>query len=675
MITTIVILLPVIYYVATSAANFWKNWQDAKKSGIPYVLSPVYGFDRMWLLTERLWFPIINRMPAFLTTPWKDVTSGDWSWKMRYAPFATMKTDTFIVVNPKINILMTADASVINQITTRRNDFPKPIELYQTLDIYGKNVVTTEGNVWRRHRKITAPPFGEQNNRIVWKEAIFQANEMLRSWLTLGQKLETTTKTEGKGSAAKPSRSVASLAEDVSNDAMRLSLHVITRAGFDVRCLWPDIEHSAEASEGAVKSSEVPQGHQMSFADSIKTLLHRVIFLILFPDWFLRLLPLEALREARTAYQEWGLYMQNLYDKNVRLITSNVAEKRTNKDGEVEGLDLMGSMIEQSGLIKGTPNYGSANAGMSQSEIIGNSFVFFLAGHETAANSIHFCILHLALRPGLQRRLQAELDSIFGKRDPLKGQWDYDEHLPKLFGGLAGAIMNEELRLIPPVVQIPKSTEPGRPMSLTVNGKECTLAGGTNIGLSATGVHRNPKYWPCGPARTRMENGKEVPDPIHAFSNVDNDMEEFKPERWFSTNKAGAAEADTEKASDDLAVNSAPDTATTMYRPPKGAYIPFSEGFRSCVGRRFAQVEILATLAVIFQQHSIELSVDEDVSEAELTAADAATRKSIWETVRRKTEHNFRDNMGTVFTLQLRGSGVKVRVCPRGQELFNYTEY
>ncbi len=43
-----------------------------------------------------------------------------------------------------------------------------------------------------------------------------------------------------------------------------------------------------------------------------------------------------------------------------------------------------------------------------------------------------------------------------------------------------------------------------------------------------------------------------------------------------------------------LGINLHPDTAAGLYKPPKSAYIPFSEGYRSCVGGRFAQVELTA---------------------------------------------------------------------------------
>jgi cytochrome P450 len=76
------------------------------------------------------------------------------------------------------------------------------------------------------------------------------------------------------------------------------------------------------------------------------------------------------------------------------------------KNIEDEGMDLMGAMIRTSGVIPGTANHGKSESGLSKDEILGNSFILFLAGHETAANSIHFAMLYLAMNPAFQRKLQ-----------------------------------------------------------------------------------------------------------------------------------------------------------------------------------------------------------------------------------------------------------------------------
>lgn len=254
--------------------------------------------------------------------------------------------------------------------------------------------------------------------------------------------------------------------------------------------------------------------------------------------------------------------MHEIFDRSV------VAAKESTADDDA-GLDLMGAMVRNSGLVPSTKTI-KPGTGLSESEVLGNSFVMFLAGHETAANSIHFACIYLALRPDIQRKLQAELDEIFGSTSV--EAWEYETHVPKLFAGWAGAIMNEQLRLVPPVVNIPKSTSPtGPPQTVKVNGKDCVLAPNTFINLNSVSVHRNPKFWPAGPPRSEADGGVFHP------CNPDNDLEEFKPERWFVLeNVHDEGEGMVGNPDAETGVDLSSDTAATFFKPPKGACESFS---------------------------------------------------------------------------------------------------
>lgn len=332
-------------------------------------------------------------------------------------------------------------------------------------------------------------------------------------------------------------------------------------------------------------------------------------------------------------------------------------------------LDLMVAMIKNANVTSDP-----STQTLSDSEILGNAFVFILAGHETTANSIHFSLVYLALNIASQRHLQRDLDSIFGTRQV--SEWSYDLDVPKLFSSMAGAVMNEELRLLAPIVGVPKSTAPGCPQPLVVGGKQCTVPGNVYIQLITPAAHRNPRQWPTGPPR-------DPKHPAHPISNRDNDLEEFKPERWLldtdakrQAAKEAFASAEPDPVSDGtasgLGLNNASDTAPGLYKPPKGAYLPFSEGYRSCIGRRFAQIELLAAIAVIFKTYSVELAVDEWATDAEVEAMDTAQKQSVWEKARDKVETQLRDDMGSMITLQLRVGHIALRLVKRGEERFDY---
>jgi len=115
-----------------------------------------------------------------------------------------------------------------------------------------------------------------------------------------------------------------------------------------------------------------------------------------------------------------------------------------------------------------------------------------------------------------------------------------------------------------------------------------------------------------------------------------------------------------------------PDTAPSLFRPAKGAYIPFSDGYRSCLGRRFAQVEILAVLAVVFKTWSIELCVGLTMSDEELVKADEEVRRSAWEQADKRARELLRTGMMTIITIQMRKGKVPMRFVRRGKERFDY---
>jgi len=81
----------------------------------------------------------------------------------------------YLVVTPSDIVLWVGDAAAAEEVLTKRNDFIKPQETGEALEMYGKNVLTVNGDDWSRHRRITTPPFNERNNNSIWRESLAQA--------------------------------------------------------------------------------------------------------------------------------------------------------------------------------------------------------------------------------------------------------------------------------------------------------------------------------------------------------------------------------------------------------------------------------------------------------------------------------------------------------------------
>ncbi|KAL3460316.1 hypothetical protein BJX64DRAFT_290315 [Aspergillus heterothallicus] len=120
----------------------------------------------------------------------------------------------------------------------------------------------------------------------------------------------------------------------------------------------------------------------------------------------------------------------------------------------------------------------------------------------------------------------------------------------------------------------------------------------TRVNLSVSALHSNPKYWGTGDVRTTST----------------------EPEIY----ESGAPTDGVSSAS----------TRT----PKRGSYLPFSDGARGCLGKRFSQVEYLAVMTVIFCEFRVELTLEGDMS---------------WEDARAKAQRVLDDSI-TLPTLTMR---------------------
>jgi cytochrome P450 len=219
---------------------------------------------------------LIESLKYSLTAEEHSLLDPEWAYRLGYKPFAELGTDVFMVVCPSRIMTFVADAEAVTQITTRRDDFPKPLHMYSRLNIYGRNLVATEGSEWRKHRKLTAPIFGGRNNELVFVESLHHAQCLLRLWTGRDGQEEKTV-------------------SDPATDTMRFALYVISRAGFGVRVAWPheeeeQIEERTEEQDTRSRSlfgSQVPPGHKMNYREALGSLLHNIMWTQMGPPEYL----------------------------------------------------------------------------------------------------------------------------------------------------------------------------------------------------------------------------------------------------------------------------------------------------------------------------------------------------------------------------------------------------
>ena len=90
----------------------------------------------------------------------------------------------------------------------------------------------------------------------------------------------------------------------IMDDTMRLSLHVISRAGFGRKLRWPSAEAGLKDDSALVdlskirnESDDIDEGHSMSYTYALHWLLHTILLQFLLPRWLLgKVLPCSTLQ-------------------------------------------------------------------------------------------------------------------------------------------------------------------------------------------------------------------------------------------------------------------------------------------------------------------------------------------------------------------------------------------
>ncbi|KAF5322602.1 hypothetical protein D9619_001346 [Psilocybe cf. subviscida] len=382
-----------------------------------------------------------------------------------------------------------ADAA---EVTSSRARFPKPVHYYDVLSFFGRNIVASEGEEWKKYRKISAPAFSDRNSALSWSESVKTVKEMFTD---LWMDRDVITVDHG------------------ADITVPIALFVIGAAGFGRRISWKE-------------DLAVPEGYTMSFKDALHTVASETLVKLIVPEPLLGVT--KRTRKCRDAFSELRNYM------------ATMIHERQNAE-KVERHDLFSSLLEA--------NNDSLGSGvLTESELIGNIYIFLLAGHETTAHTVCFALALLALYTDEQEKLYQQIK----KTVPDTEEPTY-EHMPLLT--YASAVFYETLRMFPSVIGIPKiSAEDTSITTQNAKGESVTIPvpKGIDITINTPALHYNPRYW--------------------------KDPHQFKPSRFLDSNW------------------------------PRDAFLPFSGGARACLGRKFFETESIAILTVLVRNFKITVT-------------------------------------------------------------------
>ncbi|KAF5533288.1 cytochrome P450 3A7 [Fusarium mexicanum] len=443
-------------------------WSKAKAIGLPVLVTPIDPSNVPYLLCSSFLEPLLRKILPFGLGNFVEYNSRDWNYEQIH-DLQERIGDTFIIVSSKQIRVFTGNAKASDDLCRRRRDFVKAVALYKPLEIFGRNVVTTEGDDWVRHRRITTPPFNERNSALVWDESKRQATDMLKMW------------------ASNPSGVV-----NPQSDTMVLALHVLTAAGFG---------RSYTFGSGLESALE---NHSLTYRDSLSLILGNLFTAVFtatlnLPTWMLP----SKFKQVQDAVINFRQYMAEM-----------VAEEREAMDaGQEEKDNLMSILVRAS---ENQHKEGKGTRHLTDSEIYGNLFSYNLAGHETTSNTLAYATILLAANPEWQKWAAEEVDQVTAGVD-LK-DLDYETYYPQLKRVLA--IMHETLRLFGAARAVPKTTLVDQ--TLKVNGTTYTIPKNTFVGVNLAGLHTSSASWGENalqwlPSRWITADEKLAPMPTGAF--------------------------------------------------------------------------------------------------------------------------------------------------------------
>lgn len=175
----LIFLTACIAFLAFPIVGSIKNYNKARKLGLPIIFTPIGFFSLVWTFAGPKLVPLFERLP-FELGEFVRYTGMGASFANRYE-FHDRLGPIFTIVSPSEIQIIVADAAAANEILAHPKDFVKDQRIYGPLNILGPNVNTVNGETWQRHRRITAPPFNERNSGMVWSESLKQASDMLHS--------------------------------------------------------------------------------------------------------------------------------------------------------------------------------------------------------------------------------------------------------------------------------------------------------------------------------------------------------------------------------------------------------------------------------------------------------------------------------------------------------------
>ncbi|RAH47808.1 cytochrome P450 [Aspergillus brunneoviolaceus CBS 621.78] len=430
--------ITVCLFAIYKALFFVRLYIQARRTRFPIVFAPAPTSSAPWLILAPILRPYLQPvLPGWLYDRWDLVTHG-WEFRMKRGPFDRWG-NTFVLLTLDECMVWTADVNLGNVILQRRNDFEQAPIVGKILGFLGPNVFATNGDEWKRHRRMFAASLDERISRIAWSESREQAQSMLK-YLSNHPGGDTLT------------------------GLRNLAINVIGQAGYTKTTPWSPapLRDSADQEEHA----------RTAYFKALALATDMFLVAAFIPPKLLKLSFMPAqLRLLGQRLEKVPQYIAEISEE----------ERQTARDESAGRSNFLRFFLQNSDTDA------TSGFAFTPEELSGNLYVFTVAGYETTANTMGFAVTLLAAYPEWQEWMRDELRDL-----PVESStWSYDEVFPKCQRTLG--FMFEILRLFTPVLHSTRAVS--GPQQLVSEKGTHFLAPPMNVMVSAAAIHLDTTIW------------------------------------------------------------------------------------------------------------------------------------------------------------------------------------
>jgi cytochrome P450 len=359
------ILLAVLLFVASY--GLWSAWclavnlVRARRLGFPVLIRYITPTNPLWIVTGNVVITICRRMP-FGSGHFTRFYAPGWASNDRHRVHTELG-NAFILVSPGGNRLYIADPDVAKEILKQRKNFPRDLRMMQMLSVFGKNVFTSGGAEWQKHRKATMVAFADIDE-LVWKESLVQADILIQESLQSGSPVKT-----------------------VAEQTKLLTLNTLTKTLF-----------AGSSAKGHSKGVDEKDA-SLPYRDSMSRILYNVIPILVFgsstlQSWWMP----STLKRAGRAVPAFRKFVMDLIDE----------EKAEYGCATKTRHNLVTSLIRA--CEEHNPSHHHLRRFViTEDEIVSNVFVYAVAGMDTTSITLATSIVFLSAYPEYQDWLAEEI--------------------------------------------------------------------------------------------------------------------------------------------------------------------------------------------------------------------------------------------------------------------------